>query len=99
LQRQFQPMTEQVDAWRDHALPDIEAKAIVYKAFIEDAVDAPKSLAKEVQRHYFEPQRPEFEPRTLWSLQNAFTGAFKKLEPLLQYRATASLGEYFAQIH
>jgi hypothetical protein len=29
------------------------------------------------------------------SLQNAFTTAFKLLEPIPQYKATASLGEFF----
>jgi hypothetical protein len=49
-----------------------------------------------VHNLYFRPQVPEFEPRTLWSLQNAFTSAFKGLEPLPQFRATASLGKFFA---
>jgi len=30
---------------------------------------------------YFEPQYPEFSPRTMWSLSNAFTSAFKSSEP------------------
>jgi hypothetical protein len=28
------------------------------------------------------PAHPEFEPRTLWSLTNAFTSAFKELDPI-----------------
>lgn len=98
VQRHFEPMTEQVNAWQNHQLPDIEAKAIIYRAFIEDAVAAPKHIARVVHNEYFQPKYPEFEPRTLWSLQNAFTSAFKALEPLPQYRATASLGSYFGQL-
>jgi hypothetical protein len=30
----------------------------------------------------------------MWSLSNAFTSAFKELEPVPQFRATAKLGEY-----
>jgi hypothetical protein len=98
VQRQFQPMTERIDAWQNHNLPDIEAKNLIYRAFIEEDVDAPRHLARAVHQLYFEPAHPAFEPRTLWSLQNAFTGAFKQLDPLPQMRATASLGEYFAHL-
>jgi hypothetical protein len=30
----------------------------------------------------------------MWSLSNAFTSAFKELEPVPQFRATAKLGQY-----
>jgi hypothetical protein len=43
---------------------------------------------------YFSPQYPEFEPRTVWSLSNAFTSAFKDLDPIPQFRATAKLGSF-----
>ena len=99
VQRQFEPMKEQVNVWRNHTLPDIEAKNLIYGAFIEGQLDAAKHLAPVVHKHYFEPPHPEFEPRTAWSLQNAFTEAFKALDPLPQYRATASLGEFFARVH
>jgi len=39
---------------------------------------------------YFEPKYEEFGSRTIWSLSNAFTSAFKKLEPIPQFKATAS---------
>jgi hypothetical protein len=43
---------------------------------------------------YFEPIYEEFRPRTIWSLSNAFTSAFKELEPIPQFKATAKLGEF-----
>jgi hypothetical protein len=43
---------------------------------------------------YFEPKYEEFRPRTIWSLSNAFTSAFKGLEPIPQFKATAKLGEF-----
>jgi hypothetical protein len=51
-------------------------------------------LAKHSNVHdlYFEPKYGEFKPRTIWSLSNAFTSAFKELDPIPQFRATASLG-------
>jgi len=32
--------------------------------------------------------------REIWSLSNAFTSAFKQLEPIPQFKATAKLGEF-----
>jgi hypothetical protein len=43
---------------------------------------------------YFEPKYEEFRSRTIWSLSNAFTSAFKELEPIPQFKATAQLGEF-----
>jgi hypothetical protein len=43
---------------------------------------------------HFEPQYEEFRSRTIWSLSNAFTPAFKELDPIPQFKATAKLGEF-----
>jgi len=94
IQRNFEPLTAAVDRWKESQLTDDQAKALIYDAFVLDKVDAPKHLMKVVGQHYFEPTYPEFEPRTVWSLQNAFTSAFKQLEPIPQFRATASLGQF-----
>ena len=49
---------------------------------------------------YFEPKYEEFRPRTIWSLSNAFTSAFKELDPIPQFKATAKLAEFrFALDH
>ena len=93
IQRNFKPLQDQVENWKRNQLDDDRAKAIIFDAFIGDKLDAPKHLAREVAKHYFLPQYPEFEPRTEWSLNNAFTSAFKLLDPLPQFRATASLGK------
>jgi hypothetical protein len=55
-------------------------------------------LLPEVHRLYFEPEYQEFASRTMWSLSNAFTSAFKKLDPLPQFKATAKLGEFLTQL-
>ena len=41
-----------------------------------------------------DPRYDEFKPRTVWSLSNAFTSAFKDLDPIPQFRATAKLGGF-----
>ena len=35
---------------------------------LEDELDAPKHLARDVHRLYFDPQHEEFAPRTFWSM-------------------------------
>jgi hypothetical protein len=76
-----------------------QAKEIIYRAFIEDEFDAPKHLARVIHHEYFEPAFPDFAPRTKWSLQNAFTSGFKLLEPVPQFKATASFGEFFNSLN
>jgi hypothetical protein len=43
---------------------------------------------------YFEPKYEEFRSRTMWSLSNALRSAFKELDPIPQFRATAKVGEF-----
>jgi hypothetical protein len=98
IQRNFEPLQRQVDTWRNTQITDEAAKLIFYRAFVDGQLEAPKSLLPEVHRLYFEPQYPEFSARTMWSLSNAFTSAFKKLDPIPQFKATAKLGGFLAQL-
>ena len=75
-------------------LTDVTAKVVIYEAFIEGKLEAPKHLSRTVHDLYFEPKYEEFRSRTIWSLSNAFTSAFKELEPIPQFKATAKLGEF-----
>ena len=90
----FDPMRQQVDRWRAQQLSAEAAKLTIYQAFIEGDLDVPKHLARRVHELYFNPQHEEFEPRTTWSLSNAFTSAFKELDPIPQFKATAKLGGF-----
>jgi hypothetical protein len=94
MQRNFEPMRKQVEAWQKCELTDVTAKLVIYDAFIEGKLEAPKHLARTVHDLYFEPKYEEFRPRTIWSLSNAFTSAFKELEPIPQFKATAKLGKF-----
>ena len=95
MQRNFEPMRKQVETWRQSELTDVTARIIIYQAFIEGELDVPRHLARRVHDFYFhQPSYDEFRPRTLWSLSNAFTSAFKELEPIPQFKATAKLGEF-----
>jgi len=94
MQRNFEPMRKQVETWRRSELTTVAAKMIIYEAFIESELEVPKHLARNVHDHYFNPQYDEFKARTIWSLSNAFTSAFKELDPIPQFRATAKLAGF-----
>ena len=94
MQRNFEPMRKQVEAWQKSELTDVTAKVAIYEAFVEGKLEAPKHLARTVHDLYFEPKYDEFRSRTIWSLSNAFTSAFKELDPIPQFKATAKLGEF-----
>ena len=67
---------------------------MIYEVFIEGRLEAPKHVARTVHDLYFQPKYEEFRSRTIWSLSNASTSAFKELEPIPQFKATAKLGEF-----
>ena len=94
MQRNFEPMRKLVEGWQRSELTDVTAKVVIYEAFVEGKLEAPKHLARTVHDLYFQSQYEEFRPRTIWSLSNAFTSAFKELEPISQFKATAKLGEF-----
>jgi Domain of unknown function (DUF932) len=98
MQRNFEPMRRQTEQWRQQQLSPASAKLIIYRAFIEGDLQAPKHLSGVVHDLYFNPKYEEFQPRTMWSLSNAFTSAFKELEPIPQFRATAKLGVFLETV-
>jgi hypothetical protein len=94
MQRNFEPMRKQVEAWQKSEFSDVTAKVVSYEAFVEGQLEAPKHLARTAHDLYFEPKYEEFRSQTIWSLSNAFTSAFKELDPIPQFKATAKLGEF-----
>src|SRR6266849_2100818 len=73
IQRNFEPMKKQVEAWKGTRIADESAKLVISRAFVQGELDVPKHLARRVHDLYFNPQVEEFAPRTTWSLCNAFT--------------------------
>jgi len=98
MQRNFEPMRRQIDFFRGAELSYSRAKLIIYEAFFGGAAELPKHLGTVVHEHYFNPQYPEFEPRTLWSLENAFTSAVKELEPVARLRAVGRLAPFLTRM-
>ena len=92
-------MVESVDRWRSLQLSDVSVKLLIYEAFIEGGLEVPRHLDRVVHDHYFNPEAQEFQARTLWSLSNAFTSAFRQLEPIPQFKATAKLGPFLQAVN
>src|SRR4029077_8406727 len=44
MQRNFEPMRKQEEAWQRSELTDVSAKVVIYEAFVEGKLEAPKPL-------------------------------------------------------
>ncbi len=55
MQRNFEPMRRQVEAWQRFELAGVTVKVVIYEAFIKGKLEAPKHLARTVHDLYFEP--------------------------------------------
>src|SRR2546426_5184156 len=53
MQRNFEPMRKQVEAWKGTRLEDEAAKLVIYRAFVEGELEAPKHLARRIHELYF----------------------------------------------
>ena len=53
MQRNFEPMSKQVEAWQQSELTDVMAKVVIYEAFVEGKVEAPKHLCPHCSRPLF----------------------------------------------
>lgn len=93
IQRGWQPLREAIEFKRQTVLNGVEAQALIYRAFMEQKF--PVKLLRAVHKEFFiAPSYDEFRQPTVWSLENAFTTAFKQLRPVQQYQATAKLGKF-----
>ena len=98
IQRNFEPMQRQVESWRQTQISDAQAKLIFYSAFVDERLDAPKSLLPEVHRLYFEPEYPEFSPRLCGACPTRLRARSRSWSRCPQFKATAKLGEFLTQL-
>ncbi len=56
MQRNFEPMRKQVEVWQRSELTDVTAKVVIYEAFVEGILEAPRHLPRSVHDRYFEPK-------------------------------------------
>jgi hypothetical protein len=48
MQRNFEPMVKAVEIWRATQISDVNAKMVIYRAFVEAELDVPRLLARRV---------------------------------------------------
>ncbi len=53
MQRNFEPMRKQVEAWQRSELTDVTAKVVIYEAFVEGKLEAPKRPCSDGPRPLF----------------------------------------------
>ncbi len=95
VQRNFGRLHREITDKQERIIEPAFARELCYQAFTDGKF--PISLMRTVHREYFErPSHKEFETPTLFSLENAFTTSFKKLQPVQQFQATAKLGKFLA---
>jgi hypothetical protein len=97
MQRNFEPMRKQVEAWQRSELTDVTAKVVIYEAFVEGKLDAPKHLARTVHDVYFEPKYEEFQSRTIGACRTPsrlHSRNWIPLDPIPQFKTAAKLGEF-----
>ena len=83
---------------RRFLLTDNVARLLIYQAFVEGRIKSmPRYLLPIVHDNYFSPEQDEFRPRSLSTLSNAFTSAFKQLAPIRHFEVTAKLGSYLKE--
>ncbi len=96
IRRRFGNMQLEIAEKKAKELTTGNAESLIYKAFT--AGKFPISLFRTVHKEYFiEPSYKEFEPRNLFSLENAFTTSFKKLQPIQQFEATSRLAKFLLE--
>jgi hypothetical protein len=96
IQKNWKPMQQELEHRRTVDISDNQARLMIYDAFLTNRF--PIKLMKPVDKEYFNPSYEEFKPKTLWSLENAFTHGFKQLRPIPQYQATAQLGTFMKNV-
>lgn len=93
IQRGWEPLREQIEFKRKYVLNGVEAQSLIYRAFMQQKF--PVKLMRTVHQEFFiKPSYDEFREQNVFSLENAFTTAFKQLRPVQQYQATAKLGKF-----
>jgi hypothetical protein len=81
-----------VEKLKQRPLTDGDAKGLIHDAFVRELM--PIRLLPEVSRAYFKSPHPEFEPRTAWSLHNAFTEVAKEMPITTRVAAIQTLGRF-----
>jgi len=95
IQRNIGRLHQEINQKQEQTIESQYAKSLLYTAFTDGRF--PISLFRAVHREFFvAPSHEEFKSSTMWSLENAFTTSFKKLNPVSQFEMTARLGKFLS---
>ncbi len=92
-QARYATLLGEIRSLVDMNIDDGQAKVLIYDAFMAEIM--PLRYMPNVSAAYFTPTVAEFEPRTAWSLHNAFTGIMKEMNLNRRMEATQALGKVF----
>jgi hypothetical protein len=105
LQEATRAMELHIEEMIFRQVSDREVKEIIYDAFTSRSFGLPQSMFMTIHELYFKTNvfaisdayKEAFGSRTLWSLSNAFTTAFKSLVPIQKFRCTAKLADFLRE--
>lgn len=83
-------LVDEIERFRAIQLDDVRAKAFILDAFVQGIM--PLRFMPDVVKEWKEPRHAEFAPRTLWSLNNAFTEVQKQMPVSTRFPASQDLG-------
>jgi hypothetical protein len=90
-----------LERMREVEIGDGRAKELIFDAFTARSADRvlPANRFQDVARLYFDDdeQRAKFPDRTLWSLNNTFTEAVKRVRPASRFQYGERIGRFFAR--
>lgn len=93
FQVRYATLLTEITSLASMILADGDAKALIHDAFMAEVM--PIRFMPNVSEAYFKPTIPDWEPRTAWSLHNAFTGIMKEMNLNRRMEATQGLGRVF----
>ncbi len=96
FEEHYVTLKTEVTNLKNREIGDQEAKSIIHDIFVKNIL--PVRLFPNVSKEYFTPRHPEFQPRTAWSLHNAFTEAVKVMPLTTRMAATSTLGREFGLV-
>lgn len=80
---------ERIERYKRWEMNDLYAHDMMVRA-VRDKVIAPSAISK-VMHEWYQPRYADFQPRTVWSLFNAFTEVLKQVNPLDMPKRTMTL--------
>ncbi len=82
-----------IDGLKDQEISDDRAKALILDGALSGVY--PLRILPLLNNEYFKEEDQKFPERTLWSLHNSGTEAFKELRPNIAFAATQEWGKMF----